>query len=490
MDVDNLIQSGDILPIIPKVFGTNKNPKKKKDIVKIIKGVSISNLTILHAYTHIKQLYDYHNIIVDEIVGRGYPHFYTDDLDATNYTPEDLEEPSGEYVSLEDVIMAFPTALSVDGESWVSYLSGGIVKDGKIPKNHKVDLIVKHSPDHRLVIAFKTMKPKWLADIINPIFDESSELRDDMMPIGKYGIFKTSKKEQSSDLSNEVKPFLNFSHLTAKLSFDDIYEFYNTWARKYLDRGIILQKNYDGIRFSIHKNGDKVRIFSENGSDRTEDMPNVVKELKESKIDSFVLDATMVAYDTSSKDVKTACLRSKGKPIPIEDTKWALEGDITTEQEASMVFHVNDVLYFKGESLSNEPYYTPEGRFAILVQGMLSPKNRFFTVARSSFIIDNKDINPSGLIREINELFNHTNSIVAKVSDSVYPIISGKVNKTEEWCELSNVRDLTLKFEECPHYKNDWCPIRSTLLSDSDLPVVCKIANIYKCHYLNDMYYR
>jgi len=470
-----LIQSPAVDAITPRVHATKKKINKPK----------IKNLTVKHALAHINKDYKIHKEVVEELEREGYPHLYMDELD-TLEKPEEIEEiveePSGQYIHLEDVIHAFPSAISIEGEPWTSWLTGEIVSEGKIPKNHKIDIIFNQEPDLRLITSIKSMKPKWLADMMNIVFSKRID-NEVSVPLGKYGIFKTSKLERTDELVKDIKPFDMFKPLKHKLTFTDINEFYNVWASKYLDEGIIIQKFYDGIRFIIHKTGDKVMIISEHGNDRTKEMPNVVKETQESKIDSFVLDTTMVMYDTLGKEVKTAYIKSTScDPVPTVSTKWVLRSKISPEQESSMVFCIHDILYMDKKSINDFGCFERFNK----IHEVIPEKSVFFSHVVSSGICKSPHLVMSN-IKEFREV-KRSNEIIGKVADSRYPI--GITNRIMEWAKLDNLQNLSINFDECLYSEREWCPVRDILLSEKELPVTCKLANIYKCHYLKDKYYR
>jgi len=363
------------------------------------------------------------------------------------------KEPEGDYISIEDIYDNAPNQIIVPGQPFAIYQTGRMANEGKIPKGHDIDWVFRQYPDRRVVEALRRSRPKWLFKIVHPVFDPSGPLIGFSYPLYRYGFFKVKKEEFIRGFgpyrpiqelkAREIKPFMRFRALKAKAGwgkneFWKYQDLWDSWASKYIDRGIIVQKKYDGRRFTIHKLGDKVEIVTEDRQrDRSSEMPNVVKTLKDIRHD-FVLDAEMVAYDCKGKQVKTAYLKSKAcEEIPREDTAWATVGKISPEQEASMVFHVHDILYLDGKSLNNKGYYD---RFKILASGFFSPKNPFFTVVQSSGILET----PGAFKREVQRLrtMKGSEGVMLKVADSIYPGKTEGENRTPEWAKLKNLKSI------------------------------------------------
>jgi site-specific DNA-adenine methylase len=97
----------------------------------------------------------------------------------------------------------------------------------------------------------------------------------------------------------------------------------------------VAQKKYDGARHQIHRDGDTVRIMSEDGEDNTDRLPKTVAEVKALKAKQFVLDVEIEAWDGRQhlpREVVSAYLHEKG------------EAD-----DSHLVANVFDVLYLDGD---------------------------------------------------------------------------------------------------------------------------------------------
>ncbi len=83
------------------------------------------------------------------------------------------EEPSGDYITLEEVLDAIQKSgiIPVKGQPFAAYLVGRVVNEGKVPKDHDIDMVFRQNPDPRLIIALKKNLPKWFSDRIHVVFD-------------------------------------------------------------------------------------------------------------------------------------------------------------------------------------------------------------------------------------------------------------------------------------------------------------------------------
>lgn len=101
----------------------------------------------------------------------------------------------------------------------------------------------------------------------------------------------------------------------------------------------------DGFRVQIHRDGDRVRLFTESGHEITQQLPTLVKDVKGLPAKSFALDSEATPYDedlTNLGRAGAAPAFAKGAKGPVDDSLWAL--------------HVFDILYLDGDQLWNLPY--------------------------------------------------------------------------------------------------------------------------------------
>ncbi len=111
--------------------------------------------------------------------------------------------------------------------------------------------------------------------------------------------------------------------------------------------GVDVQYKYDGFRVQIHKDGDKVRMFSRNLEEMTHMFPELIKAtLEQVKARSVILDTEALAYNPESEEF-----------LPFQETtkrrrKHGIEEAALKLPLKAFVF---DILYKNGKQLLDEP---------------------------------------------------------------------------------------------------------------------------------------
>ena len=115
-----------------------------------------------------------------------------------------------------------------------------------------------------------------------------------------------------------------------------------------------VQPKYDGLRVQIHKNGDRVKIFSRNLESMTEMFPELVAAAAGLKVESVILDGEAIAYDPDSEEY-----------VPFQETtaRRRKEGIEEMAARVPMRAFVFDVMFRDGSDLTPLPY---ERRFEIV----------------------------------------------------------------------------------------------------------------------------
>jgi len=109
-----------------------------------------------------------------------------------------------------------------------------------------------------------------------------------------------------------------------------------------------LEYKYDGARVQIHKQGDRVRIWSRRLTDVTDSLPEIV-EIAQKKLPgaSFILDAEVVATGAD------------GRPFPFQELMRRfrrVHGIEAAASEIPLSLYLFDCLYLDGRSLIDESY--------------------------------------------------------------------------------------------------------------------------------------
>jgi DNA ligase 1 len=140
----------------------------------------------------------------------------------------------------------------------------------------------------------------------------------------------------------DIKLFVPLLPMLSELS-QDFEEIFKAHGGK-----TVLEFKYDGARVQIHKEGDRVRIWSRRLSEVTASLPEIVEiARRDLQGQSFILDAEVVAV---GKD---------GRPFPFQELmrRFRRIHEVeTAANEIPLFLHLFDCLYLDGRSLIDEPY--------------------------------------------------------------------------------------------------------------------------------------
>jgi bifunctional non-homologous end joining protein LigD len=97
--------------------------------------------------------------------------------------------------------------------------------------------------------------------------------------------------------------------------------------------GWIFEEKYDGVRMLAYKEGERVRLISRNGVDRTKKYPEIVSAIGRLKAETVLLDGEIVVFDAKRVSRFQLLQRGMGEPV----------------------YAVFDCLYHEGKDLRGEP---------------------------------------------------------------------------------------------------------------------------------------
>jgi len=370
------------------------------------------------------------------------------------FQSEEMPEPEGDYITLEDVMKSLPIHIILNDEPYDMYIAGRLVNEGKIPKDHDIDIIIKGEYDPRIVRALKSISPRWLGRRIHPVFDKYGPLIGYSLNVYRKGFFKIPYSQmvrgfgpfRFEHLSKEIKigkPIIGAKPKSGfeKYEFWDSKEMYENWAKEYIDKGIFVQEKVDGRRMQLHVDKDKdlIKIFTEDRQrDRAKQFPNIIKEIKDSlKCDSCILDGEMVAFEIPSNvSVKSAKLKRNNYDLmEREDTAAITIGRVSPDLEKRIVYVFYDIMYYNGKPVVNLPY---SERFKLLEK--IVPKNtKYLDVVRSIYVDS-----PREFLAAVEKMrrVNGSEGVVAKAADSTYPVKYKGENRVEGWAKLKNLKEI------------------------------------------------
>ena len=375
-----------------------------------------------------------------------------EDYPSPEWVPMSEEAPTGEFITLEKVIKALPSNIVVNGEPYAGYLAGRIVNEGKIPKDKDIDLIFRQHPDPRIILAAKSIQPKWLADKLHVIFAPEGPSLGYSANILRYGFFKLNE----DSISKGYGPY-RFENLAAKIEpgnpiagvkplsgfgkneFWDIKEMWLKIGKEFINEGEYIQEKIDGRRMQLHADNNKVHIFTEdNQRDRADSFPNIKKEiLNKLKCKSCILDGEMTPFITNNKNFKNARdKRNLGELMEREDSASITIGKVSPELEDSIVYVFYDIMYKDGKSLVDLPY---EERFKILSETI--PKDcKYLDIVKSIKVSSMKE-----WFIAVNRMRNENGSegIVGKAAKSfIYPVKKSGENRSPYEFKLKNLKEI------------------------------------------------
>ncbi len=163
-----------------------------------------------------------------------------------------------------------------------------------------------------------------------------------------------------------------------------------------------VQPKYDGLRVQIHKDADKVSIFSRNLESMTEMFPELVAAAAGLKVKSVILDGEAIAYDPDWEEY-----------VPFQETtaRRRKEGIAEFAAQVPLRAFVFDVMFHDGSDLTPLPY---QRRFEI-IQDLIRDSDTL--VIAPLMKTDSTDV----LTRELlDNISRGLEGIVAKRLDSPY----------------------------------------------------------------------
>ncbi|MCL5784033.1 MAG: ATP-dependent DNA ligase [Patescibacteria group bacterium] len=145
-----------------------------------------------------------------------------------------------------------------------------------------------------------------------------------------------------------------------------------------------IQYKYDGFRTQIHKDGDKIRVFSRNLEETTASLPDIVQgALKQIKAETIILDSESLAFNPQSDEF-----------LPFQETtkrrrKYKVEEMAKTLPLKAFVF---DIMYLNGQSLVDLPLRERMEKLKETISG-----DEVLIAQPGEFVVS---------VERINELFN------------------------------------------------------------------------------------
>ena len=108
-----------------------------------------------------------------------------------------------------------------------------------------------------------------------------------------------------------------------------------------------IEAKYDGFRAQVHKNGDKVEVFSRNLERLTHMVPEIVDAAKKLKYKSIIFEGEMLAFNESTGEFY---------PFQVTITRKRKYGIERMREKLPLRLFVFDLLYLNGVDYIDKPY--------------------------------------------------------------------------------------------------------------------------------------
>jgi len=350
----------------------------------------------------------------------------------------------GRRVSLEEILPYFKDFLI---QRPICYLTGGIVNQGSTTGD--IDLLLPDwlSFDMRRIIEFRIARsvPWWIRRRLHFVYDRFATPFTNALPLYNLAMLRSEDEIlRLSEVSKQLreKPRIESAIKDAEASAreDKIKLFryflplkptrgYYPERRQTIDLFIEVMeemgdypfystKKYDGFHVEVHKKGDRVKIFSEDGEVVTSRLPNVIKEIQALSKEDLVLMAELEIWRDGKhypREVAAGYMHQKGTP-----------------DDSDVVLNVYDLPYFK-EDIHNKPF---EKRLKLLES--LPFKQRTWKIPNTKIKLN---FAPYLLSKNREELRRHTEFLRR------LPGSEGNVCKTRDFIyNLKGIRSGMVKF--------------------------------------------
>ncbi|OGD79932.1 DNA ligase [Candidatus Curtissbacteria bacterium RIFOXYB2_FULL_41_10] len=132
-------------------------------------------------------------------------------------------------------------------------------------------------------------------------------------------------------------------------------------AVKRLGGEFAAEPKFDGFRVAVHKNGNKVELFSRNLEDMTHAFPDLVEgAVKEVKAKTAILEGEAIAYNPVTEEF-----------LPFQETtkrrrKYKIE---EMAKQLPLVLFAFDLLYLNGKDITEKPYWQRRKLLESIIHG-------------------------------------------------------------------------------------------------------------------------
>ena len=183
----------------------------------------------------------------------------------------------------------------------------------------------------------------------------NSSMSDELGLYRKSGLKKEGGDQDPSPDSqagttHEISPLVFVIPTKPYKSTSTSNEIFHLEDLSSLSGEFFIEPKYDGVRAQIHKSGDEVKIFTDEGKRIEHQLPRLVKEILLSPQESFILDGELVKYKGNSrlphKDVISHLDQEPDNSFPERSNP---------PDDSRFRFKLFDLLYIDGENKTSLP---------------------------------------------------------------------------------------------------------------------------------------
>lgn len=159
-----------------------------------------------------------------------------------------------------------------------------------------------------------------------------------------------SSPDSQAGTTHEVSPLVFVIPTKPYKSTSTSNEIFHLEDLSSLSGEFFIEPKYDGVRAQIHKSGEEVKIFTDEGKRIEHQLPRLVKEILLSPQKSFILDGELVKYKGNSrlphKDVISHLDQEPDNSFPERNN---------SPDDSRLRFKLFDLLYIDGENKTSLP---------------------------------------------------------------------------------------------------------------------------------------
>jgi hypothetical protein len=219
-------------------------------------------------------------------------------------------------------------------------------------------------------------------------------------------------------------------------------EFFELDAFKELEGKFYVEPKYDGIRIQAHREGDRLKIFTDEGNEIQQKLPEISKEFLNFDVSTFIIDGELVGYggrqvDKTSKSLVDLRDSSSRNLLPHEAIVSLIHGGEGEMDEKGLRVKAFDILWLKDRATIDLPLKERKG---LLERNFPNTEH----IHQVKYI---ESDGGEGLVRAIREVESQEGAVVKDI-ESHYTR-----EHAQRWYKFKNQREIdaqVMKVEKTP----------------------------------------